>query len=132
MNRVRLLTIATALLFAMTLTAQQATTTSAKNQAAVVPTPEEQLNFLSPKLELTTDQQEKMKPILQELHDATLTIVQDEDISKDERMAKVRECRYKADAKIRAILTEDQKKKLDEVEAQPHPELHGNVSGAKR
>jgi len=42
----------------------------------------------------------------------------------------VRPQRYKADEKIRAVLTDDQKRKLDEYEHGPHPEMHGNLSGA--
>jgi hypothetical protein len=38
--------------------------------------------------------------------------------------------RYKADKQIREILSEDQKKKLDQYEQGPHPEMHGNLSGA--
>ena len=39
-------------------------------------------------------------------------------------------CREKADKKIREILNDDQKKKLDQLEQQAHPELHGNLNGA--
>jgi hypothetical protein len=58
-------------------------------------------------------------------------LVQDENMSRDERMSKVRDSRYAADKKIRAILNDDQKKKLDQLEQEPHSELHGKVSGAK-
>ena len=37
----------------------------------------------------------------------------------------VRACREKADKKMREILDDDQKKKLDELEQETHPELHG-------
>jgi hypothetical protein len=42
----------------------------------------------------------------------------------------VRACREKADKKIREILNDDQKKKLDQLEQEPHPKLHGNLNGA--
>ena len=38
--------------------------------------------------------------------------------------------REKADKKIREILNDDQKKKLDQLEQEPHSELHGNLNGA--
>lgn len=140
MNRIRLLVIGTMFSFALALTAvaqQAATRADAPTSGAPatghpgVPTAEGQLKFLATKLDLTADQQEKIKPTLQELHDATVKLVQDENMSRDERMSKVRDSRYAADKKIRAILNDDQKKKLDQLEQEPHSELHGNVSGAK-
>jgi hypothetical protein len=47
-----------------------------------VPTVEVHLKLLTEKLALTADQQTKIKPILQELHDATLKAVQDESMSR--------------------------------------------------
>ena len=136
MNRFRLLAIGTTLLFALAATAQQpATSASTKGVSAGdhsgVPTAEGQLTFLAAKLDLTGDQQEKIKPILQELHDVTVKLVQDETMSREERQSKVRDSRYTADKKIRSVLNDDQKRKLDQIEQEPHPELHGNVSGAK-
>jgi hypothetical protein len=136
MNRFRLLALGTTLLFALTTVAQQATSSSTKATAAgdhpSVPTAEGQLTFLTGKLGLTSDQQEKLKPILRELHDATVKLVQDESMSRDESLGKVRDARYAADKKIRAILSDDQKQKLDQVEQEPHPELHGDVRGSGR
>ena len=137
MNRFRLLAIATMLLFALATTAQQATTSASTKapsagEHAGVPTAEGQLTFLTAKLDLTGDQQEKIKLILQELHDATAKLVQDQNISREELLSKVRDSRYAADNKIRTILNDDQKKKLDQVEQEPHPELHGDVKGSNR
>ncbi|HKV77710.1 MAG TPA: hypothetical protein VJP02_06205 [Candidatus Sulfotelmatobacter sp.] len=125
MNHIRLLAVGTILMFALTTVAQHAI------PSAGVPTAEGQLKFLAAKLDLTSGQQEKIKPILQELHDATVKLVHDENISREERLGKVRDSRFSADKKIRAILKDDQKQKLDEIESGPHPELHGDLSGAK-
>jgi hypothetical protein len=38
-----------------------------------------------------------------------------------------RTCRHKADRKIREIVNDDQKRKLDQLDQEPHPELHGNL-----
>jgi hypothetical protein len=43
---------------------------------------------------------------------------------------KVRPLRMNADKKIREILSDDQKKKLDQYLQGPHSEMHGNLSGA--
>jgi Spy/CpxP family protein refolding chaperone len=137
MNRFRLLAIGTMLLFALATTAQQPTASAPTRSASAdehagVPTAEGQLTFLAAKLDLTTDQQQKIKPILQELHDTTVKLVQDQSISHEERLSKVRDSRYAADSKIRTLLNDDQKKKLDQVEQEPHPELHGDVKGSDR
>ncbi len=51
-------------------------------------------------------------------------------MSREERLGHVRAWREKADKKIREILNDDQKKKLDQLEQEPHSELHGNLNGA--
>ena len=120
MNRFRLLAIGT-LMITLTVVAQQTT-----RPGGGVPTVQGHLKVLTEKLALTGDQQTKVKPILQELHDATLKVVQDESMSQEERMGKVRVSREKADKKIREILNDDQKKKLDHLEHEPHSGLHGD------
>ncbi len=138
MNRYRFFffTLGTALIFALAMHAHQATTTAgvaAQNAASGedvgLPSVESQLKVLTEKLSLTSEQQNKVKPILKELHDTTEKLAQDKNLSHEERLAKVRPQRYKADEKIRAILKDDQKKKLDQYEQGPHPEVHGNLSG---
>ena len=132
MNRSRLIAIGIMLMFALTTVAQQtAPGGPAKGVSgdSGVPTVETHLKLLTEKLDLTGDQQAKIKPILQEMQDATQKLMQDESLSREDRMGKVRACREKADKKAREILNDDQKKKLDQLESEPHPELHGNVHG---
>jgi hypothetical protein len=90
---------------------------------------ERQLKGLSEKLALSSDQQARIKPILQELHDATQKVIENKSLSHEERLAKARPQFYEADKQMREVLSDDQKKKLDEYEQQPHPEMHGNLSG---
>jgi hypothetical protein len=47
--------------------------------------------------------------------------MQDESMSREERLDNVRAWCYKADRKVREILTDDQKKELDQLEQGPHP-----------
>jgi len=138
MNRFHSLAIGTIFIFTLAAPAQQAATApgaSDKNehgQAGTqdgVPAVDEQLKVLTVKLDLTADQQAKVKPILQELHDATLKVVQDQSLSNEERLEKVRPQRFKAHDQIREILNDDQKKKLDEYLQGPHPEMHGKLKG---
>jgi hypothetical protein len=96
------------------------------------PSVEEQLKVLNEKLDLTAGQQAKIKPILQHLHDATENIIQDHTLSHEERLAKVRPERRMADKKMREILSDEQKKKLDQYEKGPHQEMHGTLSGTPK
>jgi hypothetical protein len=137
MNHCRLLPLGTILIFAVTAHAQQGRTSAGEPTKSVsggeyagVPTVETQLKVLTEKLKLTADQQDKIKSILKDLHDATEKVMQDASLSREERLAKVRPERYKADERIRADLNEEQKKKLDEYERGPHSEIHGTLSGA--
>ena len=138
MNRFHPLAIETILIFALTAPAQQAATApgvadkTEHGQLGTqdgMPTAEEQLKVLTIKLDLTADQQARIKPILQELHDATLAVMQDQSLSREERLARVRPQRYKAHDQIRELLNDDQKKKLDQYLQGAHPEMHGNLTG---
>lgn len=51
-------------------------------------------------------------------------------MSRDERLDNVRACRYKADRELRKMLSDEQKQKLDQLEQEMHPGLHGNTNGA--
>jgi hypothetical protein len=129
MNRIRLLVTGTILMFALTTLAQQTTSSSNAHDAmgggSMV---EKQLILLTEKLELTADQQTRTKTILQQLDDSTQKMMQDESMSRDERMGNVRTYHHQADRELRAILSDDQKKKLDQFEQEPHPEMHGNAA----
>jgi hypothetical protein len=133
MNRIRVLAIGSMLLIAPVMLAQQTAPTSepAKGaaQGVVLPDVGDQLKVLTQKLELSVDQQPKVKTILQELRDASLKLTQDESASREELLSKVRPLRMNAHKKIREILSDDQKKKLDQYLQGPHSEMHGNLSG---
>jgi Spy/CpxP family protein refolding chaperone len=130
MNRIRLLAIGAMLMFAFATAAQQSTPGGdAHGGSGGAPTVEKHLKVLSEKLDLTVEQQTKTKPVLQEMQDATQKLIQDESMSREERLGKVRACREKADKKLREILNDDQKKKLDQLEQEPHPEMHENLNG---
>ena len=90
------------------------------------------LKVLNEKLDLTAGQQAKIKPILQHLHDITENLMQDDTLSHQERLAKVRPQRLMADTKLREILSDEQKKKLDQYEKGPHPEMHGTLTGTPK
>ena len=121
MNRLRLLTIGTMLTVALAVVAQQPTTKPEDKPSGV----DVHLKFLSERLDLSTAQQAKLKPIIREIRDDADKIMQDDKLSTPERKEKMHACHDKADKKAREFLTDDQKKKLDQLEAEPH-EHHGN------
>jgi len=131
MNRIRLFAMGAMLMFALTTVAQQATTSTEAQGGSGSPSGvDRHMKLLSEKLDLTSDQQAKVKPILQEMHDAMQKFVRDESMSRDERMDNVKASRYKADKEVRKILSDEQKKKLDQFEDEMHSEMHGNMNGA--
>ncbi len=134
MNRIHLIAIGGMLFIAPAVLAQQTVPTGepAKGAAQVVVLPDvgDQLKVLTQKLDLSIDQQSKVKTILKELRDASLKLMLDENASHEELLSKVRPLRTNADKKIREILSDDQKKKLDQYLQGPHSEMHGNLSGA--
>jgi Spy/CpxP family protein refolding chaperone len=135
MNRTRVLALGAMLIFALTAAAQQPSSGAQQPSSAgavhdphAMPTAESHLKDLAEKLDLTTDQQMKARPIVQELHDASLKIAQNDSLSHEERTNRFRPIYEKADKQLREILNDEQKKKLDQLEQERHPELHSKVN----
>jgi Spy/CpxP family protein refolding chaperone len=126
MKSIRIVSAGAILLFALTTTGPGAAAQrdgwaqEPHTQAAA----EEHLKVLTEKLALTEEQQAKAKPILEKMQDATQKFVQDESMSRDERMDNVRAVRYKADRELRKVLTDEQKKTLDQLEEEQHSKMH--------
>ena len=123
MKQIRILVIASTLMVTITALAQQPSGESARQT---------HLKVLAEKLDLTEAQQTKAKPILDEMDDAVGKIMKDDTLSRKEQLDKVRPLREAADKKLRKILSDDQKIKLDELERQPHPELHDDLDGSSK
>jgi Spy/CpxP family protein refolding chaperone len=132
MKRILLLAIMSISMFANGALAQQPAAKPGSEQQDSLPPVEEQLKVLNEKLGLTAKQRAKVKPILQHLHDATENVMQDQTLSREQRLAKVRPQRQMADEKMRAILSDEQRKKLDQYEQGPHAEMHGTLSGTPK
>ena len=94
-----------------------------------LPPAKEQLKVLTDKLGLSADQQSKAAPIIKDLHDATLKLMEDKSLSQEERLNRIRPLRLNTDKKLREILNDEQKKKLDAYEHGPHDEMHGELTG---
>jgi hypothetical protein len=110
----RLLALATTFVVALAVPAQQAVAgpeadghcqTAAQRDVPVVG---EMLKVLTEKPDLTSEQQARITPILQRLHDVQQALVQDKSLSRDKLLAKMRPHRYRANEDIREILTDNQ------------------------
>jgi hypothetical protein len=128
-NKCLFIAIGTLLLAVLTASAQpsgagagEPTRTASQNSATKI---ERQLKLLTERLGLSCDQQSKIKPILLELQEALQKVMKDENLTPDERMENMRPLHERADQQIRRLLSDEQQKKLDQVESEPHPELHG-------
>ncbi|HEY6308614.1 MAG TPA: hypothetical protein VI488_19385 [Candidatus Angelobacter sp.] len=88
------------------------------------PTIDDQVKALSQELSLNPGQEAKTKDILQDQRTQAMTIVNDSSLSREDKILKLQTLREGTIAKVRALLSDDQKKKLDQmlqVDEQPAP-----------
>ncbi len=81
-----------------------------------MPSVEDQTKNLTEKLGLTDDQQPKVKAIVEDTHSQMMKIMQDENMAREDTMAKMRTLHEAASAKVNALLTDDQKKKFEDMQ----------------
>ena len=89
----------------------------------VMPDVDQHLKILSAKLDLSAEQQEKARPILIAMQDAMQKDMDDKSLTPDQMHAKMHSDFMKADGELRTFLSEEQKTKLNAMEAEMH---HGN------
>ena len=75
--------------------------------------PDKQVKMLSEKLNLTQDQQAKVKSILTGQQGQMQSLMQDQSMSREDKHAKFEQMRSDSDSQIRAVLTGDQQQKFD-------------------
>lgn len=83
---------------------------------------------LTTKLNLTADQQTKVKAILEENHQQMQATMNDQSMSKEDKHAKMKSMHDSVHAKVRDILTDEQKPKFDAMvkDMENHMnEMHG-------
>jgi Spy/CpxP family protein refolding chaperone len=88
-----------------------------------MPSVDDQVKMLSQRLNLTDDQQAKIKPILEDQHTQMQALMQDSSLSPDARRDKAMSLHDQTHAKIRDVLTDDQKKKFDAMQTQMHDQM---------
>lgn len=126
MNRIRTLAIAAAMLFALPAFAQQGGGPGAPFHT--LPSVDDHVRVLGQKLDLTAEQQEKLKPVIAEMQADMQKLMDDKTLTHDEAAARMHPILMKADKQMRGFLTEDQKKKLDDLEQQSFG-MHGGANG---
>jgi len=72
---------------------------------------ETRLQRLSTELDLTAEQKEKLKPILQNQSDAWKAVIEDKSLSKEQKHEKMKDIHAKYAPQIRAVLTPEQQEK---------------------
>ena len=84
----------------------------------------ETLEKLTTALDLTADQQAKIKPVLDDAHSQMMTMRQDTSMSQDDKMAKMKDVWTNANSQIEAVLTPDQQTKFAALKQQMHNHRH--------
>ncbi|HZQ50953.1 MAG TPA: hypothetical protein VFB14_02090 [Bryobacteraceae bacterium] len=77
--------------------------------------PSRQLKMLTKRLNLTADQQNQLLPILTDRQQQMQAIRNDSSLAPKDRRAKMRALREDSDAKIKNVLTDDQKQTYDQM-----------------
>jgi Spy/CpxP family protein refolding chaperone len=91
-------------------------------------TPESRLKMLTEKLNLTGDQQAKLKPILEDESTQMKTLHDDTSLAQADKRAKMKELRESSTEKINAVLTPDQQAKWKQMK-QEMMEKHKEMKG---
>jgi len=81
-----------------------------------MPSVEDQVKGLTERLGLNDEQQAKVKTILEDTRSQMGKVMQDESMSREDKMAKGRSLREASNTKIREVLTDEQKKKFDDMQ----------------
>ena len=91
-------------------------------------TPESRLKMLTEKLNLTEDQQAKVKPILEDESTKMKALHDDTSLAPADKQAKMKELHMSSTEKINAILTPDQQAKWKQMK-QEMMEKHNEMKG---
>jgi protein CpxP len=78
---------------------------------------DDQVKHLTKKLNLSADQQTKLKPILEDQRKQMEAVHNDSSLSRDDRMTKMQGLRQSTDTQIKSVLNDDQQKSFDKMRA---------------
>ena len=90
---------------------------------------DQRLQMMTKQLNLTADQQQKIKPKLENESQQMQTLRQDTSLSQAERMSKMQQIRQSTNEQIKSALNPDQQQKFDEMMSR-HGHGHGGPGEA--
>lgn len=132
MKAIRLFTLLAACLFAMAALAQQnppAQPSGDQKQGGHghmgMGNVDDHVKELTTKLNLTADQQTKVKAILEENHQQMQAMMNDKSLSMDDKHAKMKSMHDSVHSKVRDILTDEQKPKFDAMVKDMENQMNG-------
>jgi periplasmic protein CpxP/Spy len=99
----------------------------------MMPSVDDQIKHLTKKLNLSADQQAKLKPILEDQRKQMDTIHNDSSLSREDRFSKMQVLRQSSDTEIKGVLNEDQQKNFDKMREEQHDRMknwHKGGAGA--
>lgn len=136
MKKIRILTFVAACLFAMAAIAQQNTPAQegGKHGGHMGPgmgNVDDHVKQLSDKLNLTADQQTKVKAILEDTHQQAESLMKDDSMSREDKHAKMKSLHDSTHAKVRDVLTGEQKPKFDAMVKDMENHMHSQHTGDK-
>jgi Spy/CpxP family protein refolding chaperone len=133
MKLMRLITLLTACLFAMAAGAQQnppAQGSGEHKQSGQMRSSDDMMQELTTKLNLTADQQTKIKSIMDETHQQMRATMSDQSLSQEDKRAKMKSMHESVHAKVREVLTDEQKPKFDAMVKDMENNMHAHDKGA--
>ena len=77
--------------------------------------PDQRLQMLTKRLNLTADQQEKIKPMLESESQQMQALHQDSSLSREDRMSKMTQIRQSTNDQIKSSLNPDQQQKFEQM-----------------
>lgn len=101
--------------------APQQTQPAPATTSSPLPSIDDQVKVLAQELNLNADQQGKIKSVLVDQREQASTVVADNSLSRDDKVQKIHTLREATIAKVRSVLNDDQKKKLDQMLEGPAP-----------
>lgn len=100
-----------------------------QGQRRGMPSVDDQIKMMTDRLNLTADQQAKIKPILENQRTQAQALMKDDSLSQDDKRAKMRSLRDSTNSKIRDVLTDAQKKQFDEMQQQMRDHMRRQQPG---
>src|SRR5258708_11813293 len=88
---------------------------SQQSQPAGAPGMDAQVHALAQELNLNTDQQAKVRTILEDQHGQAMTIIQNDNMPRTDKIQKIQSLRATTISRVRDILTPEQKPKFDQM-----------------